>query len=102
MARDRDHDSFDRDQDPMLRSGSVVEVPHLLESGRAILRTDPESDSKTSEDESGIKGEKRQLGTHLLAQAQGHTAIKLDFARLTSRFDASASPLIYTPFTFPF
>jgi hypothetical protein len=38
--------AFDRDEDQVLRSGGVVEVSLVLESGRSVLWADPQGDLK--------------------------------------------------------
>jgi hypothetical protein len=55
ITSDRDDGAFNRDQDPMLRAGCVVEVPDLLGLGWTVFRTDPQSDFETSESQGGIR-----------------------------------------------
>ena len=44
--------AFDRDEDQVLRSGSIVEVSRLLESDRSVLWADPQGDSQAGKDRS--------------------------------------------------
>ena len=44
--------AFDRDEDQVLRSGSIVEVSRLLGPDRSVLWADPQGDSQAGKDRS--------------------------------------------------